>query len=96
MQLKRYEYDVDAGKSIKLHSDIRCPKSLKMPCGSTFTLSSIINHIGESPSEGHYNVMIYNAIDDSYMLVDDLNISYNVTNGSNKLCYIMFYTKDIQ
>ena len=96
LQLKRYEYDIDAGKSIKIHSDIKCPETLIMPNGSTYSLSSIINHIGDSPSEGHYNEMIFDPPNDSYVLVDDLDIAYDVKNETSKLCYIVFYTKDSQ
>jgi hypothetical protein len=53
--LKRYNFDIDERKIIKRHDEIKCEKSLTMPSGSTFTLSSVVNHEGISPNEGHYN-----------------------------------------
>ena len=96
VQLKRYKYDVDQKKAIKLEDKINCPKSLTMPSGSSYTLSSIVNHIGDTPTDGHYNVFIYNRIADAYVLLDDLNVSYNVglSSKTSTLCYIVSYTKD--
>ena len=67
-----------------------------MPSGSSYTLSSIVNHIGNTAVEGHFNVLIYDKITDSYVLLDDLNVSYNVelSSDTSTLCYIVSYTKD--
>ena len=67
-----------------------------MPSGSSYTLSSIVNHIGDTPTDGHYNVLIYDRIADSFVLLDDLNVSYNVglSSKTSTLCYIVSYTKD--
>ena len=96
IQLKRYTYDVKEGEIIKRQDDIECPKSLAMPSGSTFTLSSIVNHIGPSPTDGHYNVLLHDHMNDCFVLLDDLNISYdmNINSDIRKLCYIVVYTKD--
>ena len=81
---------------MKRQDEIQCSKSLTLPSGSTFTLSSIVNHIGPSPSDGHYNVLLYDHLNDGFVLVDDLNISYimNINSDIKKLCYIAIYTKD--
>ena len=96
LQLKRYKYDVDERKVRKRLDEVNCSKSLVMPSGSTYTLSSIVNHIGNTASEGHYNVLIYDKITDSYVLLDDLHVSYNVelSSDTSRLCYIVSYTKD--
>ena len=95
IQLKRYKYNVDERKVIKKHDEIKCQKSLTMPSGSTFTLSSIVNHIGSSPNRGHYNVIIYDHINDSFVLLDDLNATYDVENNSkiSELCYIVTFKR---
>ena len=91
IQLKRYEYHVNKRKALKRHDEIECPTSLTMPSGSSYTLSSVINHIGSTPTDGHYNVLIYDKSSDSHVLLDDLNVSFDV---ENTLCYIVSYTKD--
>ena len=67
-----------------------------MPSGNSYTLSSIVNHIGSNPADGHYNLYIYDKITDSYVLLDDLNVSYNVelSSETSRLCYIVSYTKN--
>ena len=96
VQLKRYTYDANGRTYDKIQENINCPKSLTMPSGSTFTLSSIVNHIGSQPSEGHYNILIYDKIGDCYVLLDDSEITVDVEMNSeiNGLCYIVIYTKD--
>ena len=81
VQLKRHKYDADKRKVIKRQDKIN---------------SSIVNHTGDTPTEGHYNVHIYDQITDSYVLLDDLNVSYTVelSSDSSRLCYIVSYTKD--
>ena len=68
-----------------------------MPSGSTLTLSSNSNHIGRSPNQDHYNVLIYDPINDCYILLDDLNVTFNAENDSDisELCYIVSFTKDV-
>ena len=96
LQLKRYTYDVEGQKIIKRQDEMECPKSLTMPSGSSFTLLSIVNHIGPSPAEGHYNVLLHDHRNDCYVLLDDLKISHamNFNSDTRKLCYIIIYTKD--
>jgi ubiquitin C-terminal hydrolase len=97
IQLKRYKFDIDGGKITKRHDEIKCEKSLTMPSGSTFTLSSVVNHEGINPTEGHYNVLIYDHINCCYILLDDLNVIFDVKNNYkiSKSCYIVTFTKDV-
>ncbi len=85
-------------KIIKRHDNVKCHKSLTMPSGSTYTLSSIVNHIGNSPNEGHYNVLIYDLKHDSFVLLDDLNATYDAENNSkiSELCYIVTFEKNVK
>ena len=42
LQLKRYEYDITQKKARKRHDGIICPRSIEMPSGTVYKLSSII------------------------------------------------------
>ena len=69
---------------------------ITLPSGSMYTISSIINHIGNSPDEWQYNILIYDQPKDSFVLLDDLYIDYDVdiTPEMNCLSYILIYTKN--
>jgi uncharacterized UBP type Zn finger protein len=97
IQLKRYKYEHQESRTIKNLDDIECSKWITLPNGSTYTISSIVNHIGSSPDEGHYNVLIYDKINESFVLLDDLNACFDVdvTPEMQSLSYIVFYAKDI-
>ena len=49
VQLKRYKYDVDKKKAIKRQDKVNCSKSLVMPSGSSYTLSSHWKHRSRRP-----------------------------------------------
>ena len=36
---------------LKKQDEVICTRSLKMPSGNIFTLSSIVNHIGSKPTQ---------------------------------------------
>ena len=76
LQLKRYEYSRNEQKSTKINKKMMCPKTLNLPSGSTYSLCSVVNHIGETPAEGHYNVLIQNKREDSFVLLDDTSIQF--------------------
>ena len=97
IQLKRYDYDTEKGKATKKQDEVECSKTLKLASGSTYTISSIINHKGENPEKGHYNVLIFNQANNSFVLLDDLNVTYDVqtTSDMNRISYIFVYTKDV-
>ena len=71
IQLKRYKFDIDRQHCAKIDDIIKCPKSFQMPSGDTFTLSLIVNHLGNEPTEGHYNMLIYDKMYDQFILLDD-------------------------
>ena len=64
--------------------------------GSFYTLSSIVNHSGEKNHEGHYTVILYDKRENSYILVDDKEVSYDITITTElqQLPYIVTYVKD--
>ena len=80
----------------KMHDNIHNSQTIKLPSGSSYNLSSIVNHIGINPNEGHYNLLIQDKKTDSVVLVDDLNIStcQSVSSEMNSLSYILFYTRN--
>ena len=95
VQLKRYEYDRDEDLIKKKNNRITCPTKLKMPSGSIFQLCSVINHIGSRPSEGHYNVLVYNNTEEKYLLLDDttIEIDSEISVEKEKLNYLVTYVK---
>ena len=96
LQLKRFEYDITGQKVRKRQDEIVCPRLIEMPSGNTYELSSIVNHIGNMPTEGHYNALIFDKINHSSILLDDQNIYFdqNLSPDISKLCYIVTYIKN--
>ena len=96
IQLKRYEYDRDEDAICKKHNKIIFPIKLKLPKGSSYSLCSAISHIGSSPSEGHYNVLMYNSCEDTFVMLDDTSIEFSdkIPEDIEKLVYIITYIKE--
>ena len=71
-------------------------KSIKMANGSSYTVSTIVNHFGDCPQEGHYNILIFDALNEKFILVDDQYVNQNVkiTSEFKSSSYIFVYTKD--
>ena len=95
IQLKRYFFCSTQQKTKKRHDSIQNSQTVQLPSGSSYNLSSIINHIGTLPNEGHYNLLIPDEETNSVVLVDDLQIStcQSISSEMNSLSYILFYTK---
>ena len=55
-----------------------------------------MNHSGEKTHEGHYTVILYDKRENSYVLVDDKEVSYDITITTElqQLPYIVTYVKD--
>ena len=97
IQLKRFSHEREKRISTKRQDRMRMTKSIKMATGGTYTVSSIVNHFGDSPQEGHYNILIYDAMRDKFILVDDqyINQNVNITSDFESSSYIFVYTRDI-
>jgi uncharacterized UBP type Zn finger protein len=96
LQLKRYEFDHIQQTIKKKIASVVCPTVLTLPGGSTYSLSSVLNHIGSSPNKGHYTVTLYDKGNDSFILLDDSVIDNNVNISEEiwRLSYIVCYAKD--
>ena len=68
-----------------------------MPSGSTYILTSIINHHGEETKSGHYNTILLEKESEKYLFLDDTEISYvqDEYNGISDVSYICTFVRDI-
>ena len=96
IQLKRYEFDHNKKKILKKQDSVICPNKIRLPEGSTYSLSSVLNHIGSSPDNGHYTVSLFDEETNSFVMIDDSTITENVTFSEEvcKLSYLVCYNKD--
>ena len=96
IQLKRYEFDSINKKSVKKHDSVICPTDVNLPGGSRYKLSSILNHEGSSPLNGHYTLSIFDQENKSFVLLDDAKIQYDLLMEEEitKLSYIVTYVKE--
>ena len=96
LQMKRFEYDNNNRVANKKHNLLFCPPTLKMQSGSIYTLQAIVNHIGSSPNQGHYNLVLYDSQKDNYILLDDKNININFVIDDNikRTHYLIMYYKN--
>ena len=78
LHLLRFSYDEKQDKTLKSTCPIFCPTMLTLPNGSTYVLNSVINHIGESSTSGHYNIVIFDEQLNKFILLDDSEITYNI------------------
>jgi uncharacterized UBP type Zn finger protein len=94
-QINRYEYERKEKKIMKKHNSLTCPSTLTLKSGSSYALCSIINHIGASPDEGHYNIIVYNEKKNKFVLLDYLNIDLNcvIDDSMKKTHYLVTYNK---
>ena len=98
IQLNRYEYDREKERIMKKHSIIICPKNLTTPNGSKYSLSSFINHLGSTPQKGHYNLVLYNKCEDTFVLLDDtkITLNYDPDPFMMETQYLLTYVKNMK
>ena len=96
VQLKCFEFDHIQQTIKKKIASVVCPIVLTLPGGSTYCLSSVLNHHGSSPNKGHYTVTLYDKENNSFILLDDSVIDNNVNISKEmwRLSYIVCYAKD--
>ena len=95
LHLLRFSYDEKLDETLKLLDNIFCPKQLTLPNGSTYILSSVINHIGEHSTSGHYNILIFDESDNKFILLDDSEITddVNIDEDMAQQSYVATYTR---
>ena len=97
LQLMRFSFDAARNTTLKLQNHMHCPKSLQMPSGTSYSLTSVLNHIGEKTNSGHYNMILYDKENDNSVLLDDSLISIlSDDQEMNDLSYIFIYTRDAE
>ena len=92
LHLKRFTYDEMTKATKKLHVPVSCPLVLSFKNENMYGLNAVINHIGESSSSGHYNIMLADKLGSRFILVDDLEISYNAV-LNDMISYVAVYTR---
>ena len=70
------------------------PLHLSLKDSAMYQLNSVINHIGNSPNSGHYNIIFQDKLNKNFILVDDIDINYssNVTE-TTEISYVVTYDK---
>ena len=92
LHLKRFTYDEETKVSRKLNVPVSCPLVLSFKNENVYELNAVINHIGESTSSGHYNIMLVDR--GRFILVDDLEICYNPDlEDMKRISYVVVYTR---
>ena len=94
----RYKYDKIGQNVMKLSSEVNCPTNLVIPNGLSYTLISVINHIGENTKSGHYHIVLHNQNDGQFTLINDCAVSKveDFNQEMNKLSYIFIFRKNCQ
>ena len=97
IQLKRYDFDSREQRPIKRTDKIEFSKQIRV-ANTSYTISSILNHFGDSPEDGHYNIVIYDESNGSFLLVDDLYVNSEVkmTTDLKSASYIFVFNKDVK
>ena len=92
LHLKSFTYDEMTKATKKLHVPVSCPLALSLKDEKNYRLNTVINHIGESSSSGHYTIMLVDKLGSRIILVDDLEISYNAV-LNDMILYVAVYTR---
>ena len=89
----KYKFNEKRQKAVKKHDHIKYSSSLIFGTGSTYSLSSVINHIGEETNAGHYNIVIFDDEHKKFVLLDDTVIVNDVKINTymNQSSYIFTY-----
>ena len=82
--------------SEKRNDIVNISKIIRLAEGSSYTIVSVLNHFGNSPDEGHYNILVYDESKDSFTLLDDQYFKLNVkiTPNFETSSYIFVFTKN--
>ena len=92
----RYKVNAEDQTVTKIHDKMISPMEITLPSGASYTLNSVINHLGENTQVGHYTTLIYDNIRNVFVLLDDLTISCNARYRMemSEDSYIFTYSKN--
>ena len=94
LHLKRFFYDESEERVTKLHVPVYCPLNLLINNSVMYQFNAVINHMGESSSAGHYNILFHGKEENNFILVDDSDIQYNANiSDVNRVSYVVVYDK---
>jgi uncharacterized UBP type Zn finger protein len=84
IQINRYEYNREQDITTKKHSK-----------GANYSLCSYVNHWGSTPQEGHYNLVLCNEPEDTFVLLDDEEIKLNFEPDMSMMAtqYLLTYVR---
>ena len=78
---------------------LKCWKSvdilaLSLEGKAMYQLNSVINHMGEDTRSGHYNILVMDDDQQSFILVDDLEIRRSpVSSDMDNVSYVVVYIR---
>ena len=95
LQLLRYKIDERNQTIGKRHGKIFAPPQITFSSGTSYTLKSIINHIGENTQEGHYATLLHDESNKAFHRLDDSKVCYGVELEAedSEQSYIFTYSK---
>ena len=98
LQLMRYRYEDFQQVISKMSDVINCPTSIMMPNGISYSLNSVINHIGDHTKSGHYNMVLRDQVTNQFTLIDDCAVSKveNMNQEMDQMSYVFTYEKTEQ
>ena len=95
LQQMRYSFDFALQLVTKNPIPIVSTKCIVLPSGTTYSLQSVINHIGDDTKSGHYNIIIRDQTNENVLLLDDSDIStLDKSDVVDDVSYILCYIKD--
>ena len=82
----------------KVQDPVDCPQKLVLPSGTSYSFTSVINHIGEKTHSGHYNMILRDRDTNEFVLLDDTDIMFIPEDyfAISDVSYIFIYVKDLQ
>jgi ubiquitin C-terminal hydrolase len=96
LQILRFEYKIDDKNVMKKHDPLVFPIHLNFRRNSLYTLSTVVNHLGDYPQSGHYTSLIYDETSNEFILIDDdsIHTDFQLDKDLLEISYIVTYIKN--